>query len=110
MQAKFPKFDIAPYRKKLGEFCKQWNVKTVSLYGSASREDFSAESDIDLLVTFQTKTEVDLFDFVDMKEQLEKLFGRPVDLTTHSAINGCRNPLRKKEILNTAQIIYDKAA
>jgi len=58
---------------------------------------------VDVLVTFSKDAEISLFDLVQMKLDLEKIFHRPVDVIEKEALE---NPFRKKEILKTAQVIY----
>jgi predicted nucleotidyltransferase len=90
-------------RKKIGEFCRCWGVVEFSLFGSALRDDFRPDSDVDVLVTFSRQTQISLFDLVQMKLDLEKIFHRPVDIIEKDALE---NPFRKREILRTAQVIY----
>ena len=90
-------------KKKIGEFCRRWKVVEFSLFGSILREDFRPESDVDILVTFASGAQVSLFDLVQMKIELESMFGRSVDVVEKNAL---RNPFRKREILNTAQVVY----
>jgi predicted nucleotidyltransferase len=90
-------------RKKIVEFCRRWDVTEFSLFGSVLRPDFRPDSDVDVLVTFSNEAEISLFDFVQMKLDLEILFNRPVDLVEKEALE---NPYRKQEILKTAQVIY----
>lgn len=90
-------------RKKISEFCRRWGVVEFSLFGSALRADFRPDSDVDVLVTFAKDAEISLFDLVQMKLDLEKIFHRPVDLIEKDALE---NPFRKREILRTAQVVY----
>jgi predicted nucleotidyltransferase len=90
-------------RKKISEFCRRWGVVEFSLFGSALRSDFRPDSDVDVLVTFSKEAEISLFDLVQMKLELEKIFHRPVDIVEKDALE---NPFRKREILRTAQVIY----
>lgn len=90
-------------RKKINEFCRRWGVAEFSLFGSALRADFRPDSDVDVLVTFSKEAEISLFDLVQMKLDLEKIFHRPVDIIEKDALE---NPFRKKEILRTAQVVY----
>jgi len=90
-------------REALAEFCRKWRVRELSLFGSAVRDDFGPESDLDFLVSFDPGTPLDIDWLLDMKEQLETLFGRPVDLVEKEAL---RNPWRKYEILRTRKVIY----
>jgi predicted nucleotidyltransferase len=90
-------------RKKIGEFCRRWGVVEFSLFGSALRDDFRPDSDVDVLVTFSRQAQISLFDLVQMKLDLEKIFHRPVDIIEKDALE---NPFRKREILRRAQVIY----
>lgn len=87
----------------ISAFCRRWRIEELSLFGSAVRADFSPESDVDVLVTFSPEAKVNLFDFVEMQEELERIFQRKVDLVSKG---GLRNPFRRHEILNTRQIVY----
>lgn len=73
------------------------------MFGSALRPDFRPDSDVDVLVTFSKDAEISLFDLVQMKLDLEKIFHRPVDIIEKDALE---NPFRKREILRTAQVVY----
>ncbi len=90
-------------RKKIAEFCHQWEVVELSLFGSVLREDFRPDSDVDVLVTFSKDAQISLFDLVQMQLDLEKIFHRPVDVIEKDALE---NPFRKQEILKTAQGVY----
>ncbi|HJZ11987.1 MAG TPA: nucleotidyltransferase family protein [Acidobacteriota bacterium] len=90
-------------RKKISEFCRRWKVVEFSLFGSALRPDFRPDSDVDVLVTFSKAAQISLFDLVQMKLDLEKMFHRPVDIIEKDALE---NPFRKREILRTAQVVY----
>ena len=90
-------------RDTLEVFCRKWRVRELSLFGSALRDDFGPESDLDFLVSFEPGTPLDLSDLVDMKEELEAYYGRPVDLVEKEVL---RNPWRKREILRTREVIY----
>ena len=73
------------------------------MFGSVLRDDFRPDSDIDVLVSIDPKAHIGLFELIDMKLELEKMFKRPVDLVEKE---GLRNPYRRSEILSTAQVIY----
>jgi predicted nucleotidyltransferase len=93
-------------RAQLSEFCQRWQVEELALFGSALRDDFGPDSDLDLLVTFAPTAEWSLFDHVRMQTELTQLPGRPVDLVSRRAIERSANPLRKREILRSAQNVY----
>jgi predicted nucleotidyltransferase len=92
--------------KKLAAFCKRWKVIEFALFGSAVREDFSAQSDIDALVSFAPHSTWSLLDHFQMKQELQEIFGREVDLITRRALEQSRNPLLRSEILNSAKTLY----
>lgn len=83
--------------------CRRWAVRELSLFGSAIREDFGPRSDIDVLVSFTVGAGWSLLDLVRLREELEALFGRPVDLVEKEAV---RNPYRRRTILGDRQILY----
>jgi len=70
---------------------KEYNVKSLSLFGSVARGDFKPDSDVDLLVSYN-KTP-GFFDFLNLKEYLESILERPVDLVTEKAL---KKQLRKQ--------------
>ncbi len=89
--------------QKIEAFCKKWKVRELSVFGSALRDDFSADSDVDVLVELQPNHGLNLYDWLDMIEELKSIFGRDVDLVAKS---GLKNPFRRKNIIDTAEVIY----
>ena len=94
---------------RIREFCHRWKIIELSLFGSALREDFRPDSDIDLLVRFAPGARWSLFDHARMERELEEIFGREVDLLSRTAVEGSANWIRREEILRTAQPIYAAA-
>ena len=90
-------------RDALAAFCRKWRIRELSIFGSALRDDFAPDSDLDFLVSFEPGVPLDIDRLLDMKEELEAHFGRPVDLVEKDAL---RNPWRKYEILRTREVIY----
>jgi uncharacterized protein len=90
-------------QERIEVFCRKWKVKELSLFGSALRDDFTPTSDIDVLVELKPEHGLTLYDWLDMIEELEGIFGRKVDLV---AKKGLKNPLRRREILDTAKVVY----
>lgn len=96
--------------KEIESFCQRWKVKELSLFGSVLRDDFNPQkSDIDVLIDFLPDAHWG-WDIVTIKDELEQLFNRPVDLVSKRAIEKSRNPYRKQEILNSYEVIYEQAA
>lgn len=91
---------------KIADYCRRWKITELAIFGSALRDDFNAESDIDLLVTFDKEARWTLFDMVDMQEELKEIFGRDVDLVSRRGIESSQNYLRRKEILSSAKVIH----
>ena len=91
---------------KIADFCQRWKITEFAFFGSVLRDDFRPDSDVDILVTFDPDAHRTLFDMVDMQDELEAMFGRKVDLVSKRGIEHSRNYLRRKTILNSAQIIY----
>jgi predicted nucleotidyltransferase len=91
---------------ELKELCLKNQVKELSIFGSALRDDFNSDSDIDLLITFDDSTQYSLFDIVRIKEEFENFLERPVDLVKRKAIERSKNIYRKKAILESARVIY----
>jgi uncharacterized protein len=94
--------------QKITEFCKRWKVVEFAVFGSAVREDFSSQSDIDALVSFAPLSDWSLFDHIRMTTELKELFGREVDLVTRRALEQSPNPLLRSEILSTAKVLYSE--
>ena len=91
------------------EFCKKWKVTEISLFGSVLREDFRPDSDIDILFDYSDDARLSLFDHVEMQEELKEIFKRGVDLVSKKGIEQSRNYIRKKAILESAEVIYAAA-
>jgi hypothetical protein len=88
----------------ISNFCRKWRVAELSLFGSVLRpEEFRADSDVDVMVTWEKEARWTLFDFVDMQDELTELFGRRVDLLSKRAL---KNPFRRQSILSTVQVLY----
>jgi len=87
-------------------FCERWKVRELALFGSALRDDFGPDSDVDVLLSFADDAEWSLFDLARMKRELEAIFGRQVDLLTRPGVEASRNRLRREAILSSAEVIH----
>ena len=90
-------------RKALASFCRKWRIRELSLFGSALRDDFGPESDLDFLVSFDPESSWDLWDLVDMRDELISIAGREVDIVAKEAL---RNPYRRRQILSNHEVIH----
>lgn len=68
-------------QEKIAEFCRRHRIRSLALFGSVLREDFTPQSDVDVLVEFEPKTVIGLR-FFALEEELSEMFGRKVDLNT----------------------------
>jgi hypothetical protein len=91
--------------EQLAEFCQRWRIAELALFGSVLRDDFHANSDVDILVSFVPHHSWGL-EFIQMREELATLFKRPVDLLTRQSIMNSHNDLRRQAILDSAEVIY----
>ncbi|MEI6309338.1 MAG: nucleotidyltransferase family protein [bacterium] len=90
-------------QQEIRAFCRRWKVQEFSFFGSVLREDFAPTSDIDILISFLPEAPWSLFEWVEMRDELAKLFGRRVDLVEKEAL---RNPFRRQRILMTKEVVY----
>jgi predicted nucleotidyltransferase len=86
----------------LQAFCRAHSVRELSVFGSAVRGDFGANSDVDVLIELATEARVGLIALQRMRDELARIFGRPVDLLTKNGIN---RHIRA-DILREAQVIH----
>jgi len=81
----------------------KYHVRRLEVFGSVLRSDFTSESDIDLLITFDENADLSLFDLMDLEMELSEIFKRPVDVVEPASLV---NPIRRKNILTTSELIY----
>lgn len=84
---------------ELRRFCRLNRVRSLALFGSALRPDFGPESDVDLLVEFETGASPGLMRLAAMEEELGSLLGRRVDLVTPGSLS----PYFRAEVLAEAR-------
>jgi uncharacterized protein len=91
---------------KVAEFCKRNGIRKLSLFGSALRDDFRPDSDIDLLVEFREGVTPSLLDLSRMERELSVIVGnRKVDLRTPAELSR----YFRDEVLSTASVQYAEA-
>lgn len=88
---------------RIQAFCRRWKIVELSLFGSVLTPDFRPDSDVDVLVAFDPAADWSYWDFPAMIEELETLFGRPVDLVERKTLS---NPFRRHHILTHRQVVY----
>ncbi len=95
--------EISVDHDHITDFCRRWNVTELALFGSVLRDDFRPDSDVDVLVTFEAEAPWSLWDLSTMRQELERIFGRDVDLVEKK---GLRNPFRRQAILANQRLLY----
>jgi predicted nucleotidyltransferase len=93
---------------EIAQFCRRWRIRELALFGSALRDDFCADSDLDFLVTFATDADWGLLDHIKMEQELQALLQRDVDLVSRRALERSQNWMRRQEILGTAQTLFSE--
>lgn len=92
--------------KELRVLCRKWRIHRLALFGSAKRGQLRPDSDIDLLVEFETGERWSLMDLVRAEAEFADLFGRRVDLVDKSNLQRSSNWIRRDAILKSAEVIY----
>jgi uncharacterized protein len=96
---------IVPHAK-IAEFCRRWDITEVALFGSVLRNDFGADSDVDILVTFAPGVRYGFKQLIAMENELEAIFGREVDLLDKQAVEQSPNYIRRRAILESSEVVY----
>jgi predicted nucleotidyltransferase len=89
----------------IAHFCRRWGIARLELFGSALREDFGPESDVDFLYVFAPGVQIG-WEFSTLCDELEAIVGRRIDMVSRTAVERSTNLRRKSEILSSAQVIY----
>jgi len=90
-------------RSRLAEFCRRHHIRRLALFGSALREDFSEESDIDALVEFEPGYTPGLLGMARLERELSHILGgRKVDLRTPEDLSR----YFRDEVLQEAEVQY----
>ena len=94
--------------EKIKTFCTSWQITEFALFGSVLRDDFCLDSDIDVMVQFDSNAHPTFLNLEQMEAELKTIFQREVDLVTRQGIETSRNYLRHQEILSSIQVVYAK--
>ena len=90
-------------REEITNFCRDHHIRQLSLFGSVLRNDFSAESDVDMLVEFEPGHTPGLA-FFSLQRNLSEMIGREVDLNTANDLD----PSFRTVVLDEAQVVYGR--
>ncbi len=96
--------------EQIADFCRRWGIARLEIFGSALRDDFRPESDVDFLFTpgpdFQREKVYGPWMRNYMKEELAAFLGRQVDLIERARIERMDNWIKRRHILQTAAPVY----
>jgi len=91
-------------KEPLAQFCETYHIRRFSLYGSALRDDFGPDSDIDILIDLEPGFKAGLLKMARMENELSDMLGRKVDLRTP----GDLSRYFRQEVLESAEVEYAK--
>ena len=90
-------------QKEVERFCQDNSIRKFSLFGSVLRDDFTNESDVDILVEFE-KGKTPGLAIITMQDELSKIINRQVDLRTPEDLSR----YFREQVLAEAMVIYEK--
>lgn len=91
-------------QRAIADLCRRWRIRRLALFGSVLRDDYTPESDIDILVEFEPSATPG-FGFVTLQGELSRIFGRNVDLHTPASLS----KYFRDAVLREAETLYDAA-
>ena len=92
-------------KEELAAFCRRNHIRRLAFFGSALRDDFTPESDVDVLVEFEPGARVGLITLAGMEIELTRLLGRTAEMHTVKGLN----PHFRDAVLEQAQVQYEYA-
>ena len=101
-----PELRIRLPMAQIAAFCRRWSIARLEVFGSALRDEFRPDSDLDFLATYSPEAQWSLLDRVHMKLELEDMLGREVDLLNRRALEKARAHARAAAILAQAEPLY----
>ncbi len=94
-------------REEIVAFCERWSIAELAFFGSVLRDDFSPESDIDVLVDPHPGTSHSISNILRMERELGDILGREVDLVFRPDVESSRNYIRREAVLKSAEVFYE---
>ncbi len=89
-------------KEKIEAFCRKYHIRKLSLFGSVLRKDFGPESDVDVLVEFDSGQVVGLLRLAGIEIELSGILKRKVDLRTPAELSR----YFRQEVLDSAEVQY----
>jgi hypothetical protein len=95
--------ELSISKEALAAFCRERGMRRLAVFGSALRDDFRPDSDIDVLVQFEPDRIPTLFDIAGMEQELSDLWGgRKIDLRTPEDLSR----YFRQQVLAEAEVQY----
>lgn len=91
--------------RKIREFCRRNRIRRLAFFGSVLRDDFSPDSDVDVLVEFEPEAHVGLITLAGLERELGKLINRKAEMHTTKGLN----PRFRDDVLRAAEVQYEQA-
>lgn len=105
MRTLLERFPVLAEQAQIEEVCRRHHIRKLSLFGSALRDDFGPDSDVDVLITFEPGLTPDFVELYALETELSVLLsGYPIDLVTEAALN---RHLRTS-VLGSARVVYEQ--
>jgi len=99
------KLGIQVAKEELAEFCRRHHIRKLSVFGSVLRDDFTPESDIDVLVEFEPEHVPGLISFAGIELELSELLdGRKIDLITRKGLS----KYIRDDVIASARTLYEQ--
>ena len=92
-------------KERIDAFCRRSRIHRLAFFGSVLRDDFSRDSDVDVLVEFGSDARVGLIGLAGMEVELSQLLGRRAEIHTVKGLN----PHFRDEVLAAAEVQYEQA-
>jgi predicted nucleotidyltransferase len=90
---------------EIADFCRRNQIRKLAVFGSALRDDFTPESDVDVIVWFEPEASVGFFELHDIEQQLVVMLQREVDLNTEKMLS----KYFRDRVLSEAEVLYDRS-
>ena len=94
--------------EEIAQFCQQWQITEMALFGSILKEKYPSTSDIDIMICLEPEARHGLLALAAIKHELEDRTGRQIDIAIKESVENSENWIRRQDILNTAQLIYEQ--
>lgn len=92
-------------KEEIAAFCQRHRIRKLAFFGSVLRDDFTSESDVDVLIEFEPDARVGLITLAGMEFELTQLLGRKAEMHTVKGLN----PYFRNAVLEQAEIQYEHA-